>query len=334
MPSHPRSDHFDGRRFHDPDRVEHGFRAFLQWMLTRDRARWPEWVDDPPAAPPPERVERGRMRVTFVNHATVLLQMDGLNLLTDPVWSERVSPLSWLGPRRHRHPGVRYEDLPPIDAVFVSHNHYDHMDTATLRRLSHDHRPRVITPLGNGRLLSRAGLERVTEADWWDSVDLGGEVRLTAVPARHWSNRAGVARNTMLWAGCVLEGPSGSALFAGDTGYGPHFREIRERLGAPRLALLPIGAYEPRWFMEPVHMHPEDAVRAHRELGASASVATHFGTFQLTDEGIDDPVRALEAALRGAGEEAPFRVLAHGEGWEVPPGDATGETPSGDAAVR
>jgi L-ascorbate metabolism protein UlaG (beta-lactamase superfamily) len=312
----PVSDHFDGTRFQNLTSIPHGgFRAFLRWQTHRQVGPWQD-RDTPPGPSPPSRV--ADLRVTFVNHATVLLQQDGLNVLTDPIWSLRASPVSFLGPRRHHPPGLRFDDLPPIDAVLLSHNHYDHLDLPTLRRLEARHHPRFFCGLGNGSLLEKAGLHRVTELDWWQSVPLTAAVDLVAVPAQHFSNRGLFDRDRTLWLGYVLRGPAGRSYFAGDTGAGPHFAEIRRRLGSPRLAVLPIGAYRPPWFMSPVHEAPAEALDAHLALGAGTSVPIHFGTFALGDDGQDEPPRALEEAIARAHPGARFRVLGFGEGLEVP----------------
>jgi L-ascorbate metabolism protein UlaG (beta-lactamase superfamily) len=285
-------------------------------MATRKPGPWRPYADAPPGPPPPARVDG--LRATFVNHATVLVQIDGLNVLTDPVWSDRTSPIGWAGPRRARPPGIRFEDLPPIDVVLVSHNHYDHLDVDTLRRLQAAHRPRVLTGLGNAPTLQGAGIADPVELDWGQGADLSPRVRATFVEQRHFSGRGLGDHDATLWGGFVVEGPGGPVYFAGDTGYGPHFAEHRARYGAPRLALLPIGAYLPRWFMSPVHMCPDEAVRAHLDLGAEASLAIHWGTFPLADDGQDEPLEALREALAAAdvpGER--FRALGFGEGWDL-----------------
>jgi L-ascorbate metabolism protein UlaG (beta-lactamase superfamily) len=263
-------------------------------------------------------VTGGAVRVTFVNHATALIQIDGLNILTDPIWSERASPLSFAGPKRVRPPGLRFEDLPPIDAVLVSHNHYDHMDVPTLARLWREHHPRIFAGLGNAAFLAENGIE-ATDLEWWQSVPLAAGVELTSVPTQHFSSRGTRDRDATLWTGFVVKGPAGAVYFGGDTGYGPHFRAVRERLGPMRAALLPIGAYLPRWFMGPVHLAPEEAVQAARDLAAGTAVAIHFGTFRLADDGQDqapvDLARAL--AVRGLSPEW-FWVLGFGEGRDAP----------------
>lgn len=313
------SDHFDGQRFHNQIvHEERGLLDLLRWRFDRDAGPWREYTAEPPGPPPPRRVGAGELRVTFVSHSTVLVQQDGVNVLTDPVFSDRVGPFSWIGVRRHRPPGIRFEDLPPIDLVLLSHNHYDHLDLPTLERLVERDRPRIVSGLGNRDLLLENGIgAAAVELDWWDSIELRG-LRITAVPAAHWSNRGLADRRTTLWCGFVIEGVAGRTFFAGDTGYGPHFAEIRERLGAPRLALLPIGAFRPRWFMEPHHLDPADAVMAHRELGASTSMAIHWGTFSLADDGEWEPVESLQAILARADDAPRFWALGHGEGRDVP----------------
>jgi L-ascorbate metabolism protein UlaG (beta-lactamase superfamily) len=318
----PPSDHFDGYRFHNLDGPpEHGLFAFLGWRLGRllGVGSWPGWIGAGPGPAPPARVEGEALRVTFVNHSTMLLQTAGLNVLTDPIWSWRASPVPWAGPKRRRPPGLRFADLPRVDAVLISHNHYDHLDLPTLRALVRGHAPRFFTGLGNAVLLQREGVGPVTELDWWQEVPLAGPLRLTCVPARHFSARGPWDRARTLWCGFVLHGSAGPVYFAGDTGVGGHFEPIRDRFGPPRLALLPVGAHLPRWFMAPVHLSPAEAVQAHRLLGARVSVATHFGTFPLADDGAGQALAELRAALAEAGEAARgFWVLGFGEGRDVP----------------
>lgn len=311
------SDHFRDGRFHNPNPDEpHGFADFLRWKWTSEQGPWREWTNAAPGPPPPARVEAGRLRVTYVNHATTLIQLDGFNVLTDPVWSERVSPFRWAGPRRVRPPGLRFEDLPPIHAVVVSHNHYDHLDVDTLRRLHEAHAPRFFVGLGNGPVLERAGIPGAVELDWWQSFSLGG-VEVVSVPARHFSGRSLRDRDRALWCGYVVKSPSGAVYFAGDTAAGPHFEQVRDRFGPLRLALLPIGAYLPRWFMKPVHVSPDEAVAAHETLRPRASVAIHFGTFPLADDGETQAVEDLKRVL--STRPADFWVLDFGEGRDVPP---------------
>jgi L-ascorbate metabolism protein UlaG (beta-lactamase superfamily) len=313
----PRSDHFDESHFHNLENAPHAGGSFIKWMMNRERGAWRDWTDASYGPPPPARVDGGRIHVTFINHSTLLLQMDGLNILTDPIWSDRASPLGFAGPKRHRPPGLRMADLPPIDAVLVSHNHYDHLDIPTLRRLQVRSSPSIITPLGNGLLLARHGVGGVRELDWWRETRLSDRVRVTLVPAQHFSARSFSDRDANLWGGFVISGPSGNVYFAGDTGWGPHFELIARKFSPIRLALLPIGAFRPKWFMHPVHISPDEAVQAHKLLGAGTSVAMHFGTFFLGDDGETEPVETLERAIAAAGHPR-FWVLGFGEGREVP----------------
>jgi L-ascorbate metabolism protein UlaG (beta-lactamase superfamily) len=318
----PKSDHFDGRRFFTPGarRLDARLAKLVRFLATRKPEPWPAFRKLPYGPRPPARIADGALRVTFVNHATVLIQLDGVNLLTDPMWSERASPFSFAGPRRVRPPGIRFEDLPPIDAVLLSHNHYDHLDLPTLARLSVANPAlTILAGLGIAPMLAGAGIAGVTEVDWGESAQVGG-VRLTAAPAQHFSSRGMFDSNGTLWCAWVIGGKGGRVYFAGDTGYGPHFAKTGEASGPFRLAILPIGAYEPEWFMGPVHENPAEAVAAMKDLEARRAIGIHFGTFQLTDEGISRPVEALDAALARESPRPDFRVLGFGEGWDVPEG--------------
>jgi L-ascorbate metabolism protein UlaG (beta-lactamase superfamily) len=246
-------------------------------------------------------------------HSTFLLQVGGVCVLTDPISSERCSPVPFAGPRRVRRPGQRLSALPAVDLVLVSHNHYDHMDLSTLRQVQARWAPPAATGLGNGRHLAKAGMGSAVELDWWQSRELGG-ARVTYVPAQHFSSRGLHDRNRCLWGGFVIEAEGAVVYFAGDSGYCPHFAEIGRRFPRIDLALLPIGAYEPRWFMRQQHVDPGEAVRAHLDLRPRRSLGMHFGTFQLTDEAIDAPVAALRRAQAQAGvAETEFDILAFGE---------------------
>jgi L-ascorbate metabolism protein UlaG (beta-lactamase superfamily) len=301
--------HFDGRRFYNPGTPPpHGLRDALRWKLTSRPDRSPAFVADVEPSQPPRQVDGGALRVTLVNHSTVLVQHNGLNILTDPIWSARASPLSHLGPHRRRMPGVRIEDLPRIDAVLLSHNHYDHLDLPTLHRLARERPAPYIVPVGVGELLRSEGVGPVSELDWGDRHTIGSAT-ISCAPAVHFSGRGLSDRNKTLWCGYVIDAGHGIIYYAGDTAFGNHFAQIRERFGEPRLSLLPIGAYEPRWFMSPVHMDPEQALAAHEILTSRASVAIHHGTFQLADDGIDKPPRELAAHS----PPASFLVLRNGE---------------------
>jgi L-ascorbate metabolism protein UlaG (beta-lactamase superfamily) len=318
----PVSDHFNGERFYNsPNGMPAGAGSLAKWLANRQPGTWRKWIEAAPGPPPPERVSDGKIRATFIGHSTVLIQMDGVNILCDPIWSKRASPVAWIGPKRHRAPGIRFEHLPPIDLVLQSHDHYDHLDVPTLRRIAEQWRPGYGVPLGVARRLTSRGIaqdEQVRELDWWQSAEALNKLLISAVPARHFSGRGLRDRNLTLWCGYVIEGPSGMVYFAGDTGYGAHFRQIAERFPRIRLAFLPIGAYRPQWFMGPVHISPQDAVRAHEEVGAATSVAIHFGTFHLADDGQDEPPIELQRALDARKVAHRFWVLDAGEGRDIP----------------
>lgn len=291
------SDHYDGNKFFDPHGVElKSLWALIKWQMTSDRVEWPEHVPNKNYLLRPLGVTE-KYNVTFINHASFLLQLPGTNVLTDPVFSERVSPSRFLGPKRVRDPGMAFEELPKIDVVLVSHNHYDHLDLETIKNLDQKFHPLFIVPLGDERLLKEAGILHVQALDWWEEVRVK-DVRFIFSPSQHWSARHLWDKNESLWGSFMIDNGSSKIYFAGDTGHGRHFIDIKSRLGAPDLALLPIGAYKPRWFMKDHHMDPEESVQAHIDLGAERSMAMHFGTFQLTDEGIDEPVRDLEISLQ------------------------------------
>src|SRR5450755_309260 len=300
--------HFDGERFYNPDAPQaRGPLDFLRWTLNSQREPPGDIVEVQPSVPP-QRVGGRELRVTLVNHSTVLAQQSTANILTDPIWSERASPFSWVGPRRMRKPGVRQEDLPPVDLVLISHNHYDHLDLPTLRWLARRGGSVFLTPRGVAGLLRSAEIQPVYELDWGEARTFG-KTTVHCVPALHFSARGIFDRNKTLWCGYVIEAQNRLLYFAGDTGFGEHFSLIRKNFGAPFLAFLPIGAFEPRWFMSPIHMGPEDAVRAHRILGAGASIAIHHGTFQLGDDGIDTP----KERLLSFGRPDSFVILENGQ---------------------
>jgi L-ascorbate metabolism protein UlaG (beta-lactamase superfamily) len=320
----PVSDHFDGTRFFDPKGAQpRSTLDLIRWRLGGTRASWPERSPSPYADRPPAEVKDTSWRISFVGHASLLLQTAGLNLLLDPVWSERISPVSFAGPLRVNDPGIAFEALPPINAVLVSHCHYDHLDLPTLSRLAAAHRPRVITPLGNDAIMRGHDPAIAAEAyDWGDRVTLPGGASVSLVPVQHWSARGLTDRNKALWAGFVIDTPAGRIFHVGDSGYGGghHFRGAKERHGPFRLAILPIGAYEPRWFMSDQHMNPAEAVQALRDCGAELALAHHHGTFQLTDEAIDAPPLALAQAIAAEGIAAEqFRVLQPGQVWQIDP---------------
>jgi len=327
--SYPISDHFDGEHFFNPEptiRRANGRRmslfTIIRARLKKDPAVWATWpkhIENKAYAPP----EGDAPSVTFIGHSTFLIRLPGLTILTDPVFSERCSPSQRIGPRRVRAPGLALEALPEIDLILLSHNHYDHMDLISLRKIRRRFpAAAIVTTLGNKAYLAKKGLADAVELDWWESNDIG-DSRVTVLPARHFAARSLWDRNETLWGGFWLAHRGLKLYFAGDSGYTKYFREIAARHGAPDLALLPIGAYEPRDFMGPVHMNPEDAVQAFRDLGASQAIGMHYGTFQLTAEPIDAPLHDLATALGKAGiRPERFRALDVGESFSFMPAEA------------
>lgn len=295
--------------------------SFWKWQ-------WERWRKGLPKTPPggyrfellrPDteylRANDRETTVTWIGHATLLLQIGGVNLLTDPHLGERASPVSFLGPKRVTPPALTVEELPRIDLVLITHNHYDHLDEGTVRRLAATPggSPRFLVPLGLKEWFRRLGIENVRELDWWETETARG-LTIHFVPVQHWSARSPFDRNETLWGAWVVERPGFRIFFCGDAGYSGHFREIARRFGPFDLAALPIGAYEPRWFMKAAHIDPDEAVMVHRELSARLSVAIQWGTFILTDEPLDEPPKKLSEAMAGRGvEPGEFLILRHGE---------------------
>jgi len=296
------AEHFDGQLFFNPW-APHDVKVgdFLKWQLNGQRVSWPKAVPNRATPELAKDLSPGELVVTFINHATFLIQLPDCNIVTDPVWSQRVSPVTWAGPKRVRPPGLAFDKLPPVHLVLVSHNHYDHLDRATIGDLAAHHKPRFFVADGDGPRLRQWGIRDVAELDWWDAVTIREDLSIHYVPAQHWSSRSTLDRNRSLWGGFVIRYRGRSLYFAGDTGYGPHFAWIAKRFAPIDLAFLPIGAYEPRWFMSYHHMNPDDALKAHLDLGARRSVGMHFGCWQLTDEGINQPVVDLEQAMKARG---------------------------------
>jgi len=311
MPQFPVSDHCDGARFFNPHENARPLTDVIKWSRTRERTAWPAAIPLAPHPAPPGAVERGTAAVTFIGHSTFLIRTATTVILTDPVWTARAGPFGRMGPRRVRPPAIAASALPPVDLVLVSHNHYDHLQPSSLR-LFEEHAV-YVAPLGVGPQINTGARRGCFELDWWERVALG-DAEITCVPAQHFSARTLWDRNRTLWCGYIVRTGGVTMYFAGDSGYGPHFTAIRSRFPSIDVALLPIGAYEPRWFMKPVHMNPDEAVRAHLDLRARRSIGMHFGTFQLTDEAIDEPLRALERARTAHGVSADaFGVLDFGE---------------------
>jgi len=343
--------HFNPQRpHHRPDGFQNTYLSFrgkkwheiLRWRWQAWRAGHPRAITEPIPVVAPDlsfihanaRAGRGmRPAATWIGHITVLLQVGGLNVLTDPVFSERCFPVQWAGPKRHTPPGLTLSQLPRIDVVLLSHNHYDHLDEGSMRALARQAggAPLVICPLGHKAWFARRGMHRVVELDWWETHVLAANslhpaharIPVTLTPAQHWSARTATDALRSLWGGFAVLSPDCHVFFAGDTGYSKDFADIRQHFarehtpdqgGGFDLALLPIGAYEPRWFMKDQHCNPEESVQIFQDLGCKRALSVHWGTFQLTDEALDEPPRALDRALKAQGmNRQQFCVAAVGE---------------------
>lgn len=303
----PVTANFDGLHFSDGRVVTKGFREFFQWQIQGGRESWPASFAVPPQDVPPARVDS--LRVAHVGHATFLIQTGGLNIITDPLFSERASPVQFAGPKRVNPPGIAFDNLPKIDVILITHNHYDHLDLNSVNRLVDRDRSRIIAPLGNDSIIRAKRPDVAVEAyDWGAKLALSAHVDVTLVPAYHWSARGAFDRRMALWASYVIGTPAGRIYHVGDTGYhdGAFFREHGESFGPFKLAILPIGAYEPRWFMADNHMNPAEAIEVMKSLKAEQALGHHWGTFQLTNEGVERPREALMATL-AASEISPDR---------------------------
>ena len=296
-----------------------------QWdRLRNGLPREPEGGYHPEVVPPDRAwlaANRSEISITWIGHVTFLYQVGGLNILTDPHFSPRASPFPFAGPKRRLPPPLALRDLPHIDLVVVSHSHYDHLDRPSVVALNRQAGgpPLYLVPLGLKPWFADRGITRVEESDWWQTRQALG-LSVTLVPVQHWSSRTPFDRNRTLWGGWLIDHPRFRFFFAGDTGYSADFLHIGERFPGIDLAALPIGAYEPRWFMKYAHVNPEEAVRIHQDLGAKQSVAMHWGTFNLTDEPIDEPPKHLaEALLRADISPQRFFVMKFGETRVFPP---------------
>jgi N-acyl-phosphatidylethanolamine-hydrolysing phospholipase D len=310
------SDHFDGKKFFNSDKTykKKSIGMTFKWLFTRDHKAWPAAIKNNSQAIITPVDQPNIIRVTFVNHATVLLQTKQVNILTDPFWSERASPFSWAGPKRIREPGIAFFNLPRIDVILISHNHYDHLDIPTLIKLNEKFHPVFLVPLGNKALLNYYGIQNVIEMDWWQQYQIKN-ANITFLPARHWSARWLNDKFHTLWGSYGIEVANKKIYFAGDTGYGEHFIDIKNKWGKPTIALLPIGAYQPEWFMHENHLNPEEAVKAHLDLGVEHSIAIHFNTLQLSDERLGQPEEDLQKALTSNQlSNKEFFILKEGEG--------------------
>lgn len=319
----PLSNHFDGALFFNPDPNpnEPTKKRLFGWLLQKKEDTWPSKVSIHPAIPV-KKVFGNELKVTFVNHATVLIQTQGLNILTDPIWAERASPLPFMGPKRVHDPGITFNTLPPIDIVLISHNHSDHLDFETIYKIYERDHPKIYCGLGVDEQIKQYFPHIHAEGlDWEYIAPITPELSVVFVPAHHWSSRELNDRNKTLWGGFVLKVPAGNIYFSGDTGFnnGKHFEAIKEKFAPLRLSLLPIGAYLPRDIMHRNHLSPDEAVKVHKILESQNSLAVHFGTFRLSNESHGDPKEDLMIALKN--DMIPldkFRVLAPGESWIVP----------------
>jgi L-ascorbate metabolism protein UlaG (beta-lactamase superfamily) len=310
--------HFDGRKFHNQTPINRWATDVFKWLFNRQASPWPKWVEEDPGPTPPKRVDGKKIRACYVNHATVLVQTAGLNIITDPVWSKRVGPFSWLGAKRVHPPGLQIDQLPPIDIILLSHDHYDHLDAPTIQKLMKRDNPKLFTGLGVDRTLLHNGIRGGIAMDWWQEHKFNDDVKIIFAPTQHFSGRGLRDQNSTLWGSFVLDTPGGRIYFAGDSGYASHYKQVQERIGSIKLALIPIGAYEPRWFMGSYHMAPEEAVQAHLDLEAEQSIGIHFRTFRLSDESYDAPVETLNRNLADRGiNPKSFQALDFGAFLEV-----------------
>ena len=316
----PVSDHFDGVRFYNPGGPgPKTLSQLVRWQFGKRAAAWPSVVPSPrPAATPSARLAADQSAVTFIGHASYLIQTAGLNILFDPVYVDRASPVQFAGPKRVNAPGIAFDRLPKIDVLLISHNHYDHLDTETIGRIFQRDTPRIFTPLGNDTIINAAVPQaKVETLDWDQSTVLASGTALDCVPTQHWSARGTRDRMHALWASFVVKGPRHTLYIVGDSGFGDGrtFRHVATRHPSIDLALLPIGAYKPRWFMRDQHMNPDDAVLALQLCGARRALGHHWGTFKLTNEAVDAPKRDLAAALAARGVDVTRFTALH-------PGDA------------
>lgn len=291
----------------------------LTWLLTHERGFWPDYYDfDNSDNLPIERVKDGELNVYFINHATVLIQFDGINVLTDPLWFDVTSPIPPIGPRKRRLPGIKFENLPEIDLVILSHCHYDHFDIRTLRKLKEKFNPIMLFPIGNESLMEENNFDNSFAMDWWDTF-LFKNVNISFVPARHFANRGAEDRNRSLWGGYVLESSGGPIYFAGDTGFGVHYELISNKFGDMRFCMFPIAPILPRWFMREVHQDASEAVLAHKLLNSKKSMPIHFGTFQQAEDSHTYAINMLIESIYNQGiNPEEFVIPMLGKFIEVP----------------
>ncbi len=313
-----KTSNFNGHRFLNPSRVSaKGADGVAAYMTKRKPNKWPKDLDQSVRQTPLAKPQLDQIQYTFINHSTFLIQHKGQNILTDPIWSKRCSPFQFMGPKRQRPPGLPFEMLPSIDIVLLTHNHYDHMDKQTIRKLAIKYNPTFITSLGNKATVEKWVNSKVVELDWHQNTSIN-TLTYTALPANHFSSRGTRDRNTSLWCGFLIKSDSHKINFVGDTGYSSVFKEIGEKYGPFDLSLIPIGAYLPRWFMSPIHVAPEESVQLHYDLQSKKSVAMHFGTFKLAD---DNPARSnrelIEAREKAGLTESDFHIPKEGHSYLI-----------------
>lgn len=319
-------------RYEDPAKAHHGKSQFYnnydnspkpsvwKWYWERLTTRNPPEPSFNPEVVKTDteylRRNRTENTLTWIGHASIFLQSDGVNILMDPVFSQRISPVSFLGPQRKVQLPFQLVDLPPIDVVMVSHNHYDHLDLPTLKEIAQrpGNKTLFLVPLGNQALLNSEGIENVKELDWWEQVTIRN-LTVTFIPSQHWSQRTLFDYKKSLWGGWYVSSPQQKILYTGDTGYSKDFQDIHKKLGDVDVALIPLGSYEPRWFMKTYHVNPEEALMIHQDLHAKLSIGVHWGTFRLSDEPMDAPPLDLNKALEKmkSHHSGDFRVMKHGE---------------------
>lgn len=303
--SGPKSDHFDGKNFKNLTGIPaNGLAEVFKYITTRNPEPWQRNYETFVREEPLPISDGNDVHVTFVNHSTFIIQYEGMTILTDPVWSQRCSPVQFVGPARFRPPGVRYSDIAHVDLVVISHNHYDHLDKISIQNIIKDHNPKFIVPLGLDHLIRKWGATQIEVLDWWQTSKTGG-LNIQAVPANHFTSRGTFDRDQTLWCGYILEKKGHKIYFAGDTGYGEVFKEIGQREGPIDVSLIPIGAYLPRWFMSPIHVSPKESVLIHQDVKSQHSIGMHFGTFALADDGPNRPIAdlAIEKSNRSIAED-------------------------------
>jgi L-ascorbate metabolism protein UlaG (beta-lactamase superfamily) len=318
----PLPPHHTPKGFRNPYRPsERGFGDFLRWRFGLGPNEIPpispaQVSNDKPEIVQPsisliKRPDSNQAQITWIGHSTFLIQIEGINILTDPIFSDYCGPSSFLGIKRVTPPGVPFEKLPPIHAVLISHNHYDHLDAPTVKRLGSG--PTYFVPLGIARWFEKRKIKNVVEMDWWQTHSLQG-LKFHSVPLQHFSNRTPFDRNETLWSGWMVETKSAKIFFAGDTGYSPVFKEIGDRFGPIQISIIPIGAYRPRWFMSPVHVDPPEAIKILKDIHSQIAIAGHWGTFKLSDEPLGEPPVYLRKVMKENGiDERQFILMKFGE---------------------